>query len=80
MSSKKPHAEVCDELTLVIITNQKELDTLCSWCDKKGILPPYLGSRDSYPIACSVEDGTWTHRMNKSAKYIAFDEFLKSIE
>ncbi len=62
--------------SLVVATNKAEFVYILQWCKDAGLLPPYIGNYDDFPIALSVNGGGWTNYMDRAVYYIRFKDFV----
>jgi hypothetical protein len=63
-------------LAMVVINNPAELAYMQSWFEINGRDCGWSGPRETYPIALSINDGTWTDRMDRAIYYVPFKEFV----
>jgi len=63
-------------LAMVVVNNSAELAYMQSWFGINGRYCGWMGLRDIYPIALSINDGTWTDHMDRAVYYVPFEEFV----
>ena len=70
------NADINHVNTMVVATNKAEFAYILAWCDIKDVQPPWLGERNDFPVALSVNGGGWTADMDRAVYYMKVDDFI----
>lgn len=66
------------ETTVIVCKNKTELASMCEWVESQGLLPPWKGEREKFPICIGVTGG-WTDHMDRALTYVPFEEFIITV-
>jgi len=79
MTATKNLNDTCDfshPLSMVVVNNQAELAYMQKWFDLQKRDCGWMGERDKFPIALSLNGGTWTDHMDRALYYVPFKKFI----
>lgn len=64
-------------LAMVVVNNAEELVRMQAWFEMVERDCGWMGARETFPIALSLNGGTWTDHMDRAVYYVPFAEFVE---